>query len=62
MARVKKETETPTDPLDAMLARLKLGGISDQLDSGRTYRHARRSSCCVSARSRGRTTGASRWP
>ena len=33
MARVKKATETPTDPLDAMLARLKLGGIRDQLDS-----------------------------
>ena len=33
MARTKNPTETPTDPLDAMLARLKLGGIRDQLDS-----------------------------
>ena len=31
MARTKNPTETPTDPLDAMLARLKLGGIRDQL-------------------------------
>ena len=33
MARTKNATETPTDPLDAMLARLKLVGIRDQLDS-----------------------------
>ena len=33
MARAKKATEAPTDPLDAMLARLKLTGIRDQLDS-----------------------------
>jgi len=31
--REKKVTETPSDPLDAMLARLKLSGICDQLDS-----------------------------
>ena len=33
MARARKATETPTDPLDAMLARLQLPGIRDQLDS-----------------------------
>jgi hypothetical protein len=33
MARAKKETEAPTDPLDAVLARLQLSGIRDQLDS-----------------------------
>ena len=33
MARAKKATEAPTDPLDAMLARLQLAGIRDQLDS-----------------------------
>jgi DNA replication protein DnaC len=33
MARAKKATEVPTDPLDAMLARLQLSGIRDQLDS-----------------------------
>lgn len=33
MARAKKATEAPTDPLDAMLARLQLSGIRDQLDS-----------------------------
>jgi DNA replication protein DnaC len=33
MARAKKATESPTDPLDAMLARLQLPGIRDQLDS-----------------------------
>jgi DNA replication protein DnaC len=33
MPRAKKAPETPSDPLDAMLARLKLGGIRDQLDS-----------------------------
>ena len=33
MARAKKAIEAPTDPLDAMLARLQLSGIRDQLDS-----------------------------
>src|SRR3954466_7667442 len=33
MARAKKATEAPTDLLDAMLARLQLSGIRDQLDS-----------------------------
>jgi DNA replication protein DnaC len=33
MPRAKKATEVPSDPLDAMLARLKLGGIRDSLDS-----------------------------
>jgi DNA replication protein DnaC len=33
MARAKKVTEVPTDRLDAMLARLQLSGIRDQLDS-----------------------------
>ena len=33
MARAKKATEAPTDPHDAMLARLQLSGIRDQLDS-----------------------------
>ena len=33
MARTKKATEAPADPLDAMLARLQLPGIRDQLDS-----------------------------
>jgi DNA replication protein DnaC len=33
MAHAKKTTEPPTDPLDAMLARLQLCGIRDQLDS-----------------------------
>jgi DNA replication protein DnaC len=33
MARAKKIMEETTDPLDAMLARLQLSGIRDQLDS-----------------------------
>ena len=33
MPRAKKPSEIPSDPLDAMLARLKLSGIRDQLDS-----------------------------
>ena len=33
MARAKKATEAPIDRLDAMLARLQLPGIRDQLDS-----------------------------
>ena len=33
MPRAKKATEAPTDRLDAMLARLQLFGIRDQLDS-----------------------------
>jgi DNA replication protein DnaC len=33
MARARKATETPTDRLDAMLARLQLSGIRDQLDN-----------------------------
>ena len=33
MAGSKKLTEAPSDPLDAMLARLKLSGIRGQLDS-----------------------------
>ncbi len=33
MARAKKVIEATTDPLDAMLARLQLSGIRDQLDS-----------------------------
>ena len=33
MARAKRAIEAPTDPLDAMLARLQLSGIRDQLDS-----------------------------
>src|SRR5436853_2339492 len=33
MARGRKTTEAPTDRLDAMLARLQLPGIRDQLDS-----------------------------
>ena len=33
MARTKKAIEVPADPLDAMLARLQLAGIRDQLDS-----------------------------
>lgn len=33
MPRAKKTSENPSDPLDAMLERLKLGAIRDQLDS-----------------------------
>lgn len=33
MTRVKKAIDVPTDPLDAMLARLQLSGICDQLDN-----------------------------
>ena len=33
MVRAHKAHETPADPLDAMLARLQLTGIRDQLDS-----------------------------
>jgi len=33
MVRAHKAHETPVDPLDAMLARLQLTGIRDQLDS-----------------------------
>lgn len=33
MTRANKATEAPIDPLDAMLARLQLFGIRDQLDS-----------------------------
>ena len=33
MPRSKKPAEIPSDPLNAMLARLKLPGIRDQLDS-----------------------------
>ena len=33
MARTKKATEAPIDRLDAMLARLQLSGIRDQLDN-----------------------------
>ncbi len=33
MARTKKAAEAPTDRLEAMLARLQLSGIRDQLDS-----------------------------
>src|SRR6201994_2182474 len=33
MARARKAAEAPTDPLDAMLARLQLSGIRDQLDN-----------------------------
>ena len=33
MARAKKIMEETIDPLDAMLARLQLSGIRDQLDS-----------------------------
>jgi DNA replication protein DnaC len=33
MPRAKKALEIPSDPLDAMLARLKLGAIRDSLDS-----------------------------
>ena len=33
MTRAKKVMEATTDPLDAMLARLQLSGIRDQLDS-----------------------------
>ena len=33
MSRAKKATEAPIDRLDAMLARLQLPGIRDQLDS-----------------------------
>lgn len=33
MARANKATEAPIDPLDAMLVRLQLFGIRDQLDS-----------------------------
>jgi DNA replication protein DnaC len=33
MARTKRATEAPTDPLDAMLARLQLSGIRGQLDN-----------------------------
>ncbi|MEY9181844.1 hypothetical protein [Bradyrhizobium sp. USDA 313] len=33
MARIKKATEAPIDRLDAMLARLQLAGIRDQLDN-----------------------------
>jgi len=33
MVRANKAHETPADPLDAMLARLQLTGIRDQLDS-----------------------------
>ncbi|MEK9284719.1 MULTISPECIES: hypothetical protein [unclassified Bradyrhizobium] len=32
MARTKKATEAPIDRLDAMLARLQLSGIRDQLE------------------------------
>ena len=33
MARARRATEIPADPLDAMLERLQLRGIRDQLDS-----------------------------
>lgn len=33
MARTKKVTEAPTDRLDALLARLQLSGIRDQIDN-----------------------------
>jgi DNA replication protein DnaC len=33
MVRAKRGTEAPTDPLDAMLVRLQLSGIRDQLDN-----------------------------
>jgi len=33
MARAKKATEAPIDALDAMLARLQLSGIREQIDS-----------------------------
>jgi len=33
MPRAKRAAEVPTDPLDAMLTRLQLTGIRDQLDS-----------------------------
>ena len=33
MPRAKRSAEVPTDPLDAMLTRLQLTGIRDQLDS-----------------------------
>lgn len=33
MARTKKIMEETIDPLDAMLARLQLSGIRDQLDN-----------------------------
>jgi DNA replication protein DnaC len=33
MPRAKTTPDVPTDKLDAMLARLQLGGIRDQLDS-----------------------------
>ena len=33
MARTKKATEAPIDRLDAMLVRLQLSGIRDQLDN-----------------------------
>ena len=59
--------DVPTDKLDAMLARLQLGGIRDQLDSlldeaARSNLSTReRSPCFASARSRARITAASRW-
>ena len=67
MPRAKTTPDVPTDKLDAMLARLQLGGIRDQLDSllerrrGRTCRREKRSPCFASARSRARITAAWRW-
>lgn len=41
MARAKNVIEATTDPLDAMLARLQLSGIRDQLDGLLTRRRVR---------------------
>jgi hypothetical protein len=55
------------DPLDAMLTRLQLTGIRDQLDSlfdeaaAPTCRRARRWRCSANGRSPGTITGAATW-
>ena len=62
-----QKTAPVLDPLDAMLTRLQLTGIRDQLDTlldeaARASLSARETlGFCASARSRARTTGASTW-
>lgn len=51
MARARKATEAPTDPLEAMLARLLLSGIRDRLDTPLDgERHAANARANLSAR------------
>jgi hypothetical protein len=66
MTRAKKAIEVPTDPLDAMLARLQLSGIHDQLDSlldeaARANLSARETLILLNVRSRARIIAALTW-